>query len=73
MECRLERFSIRWNHLIEKETLKFNELEHVLIEKCRSTFSEHALAKPFCRRLNSLTLLPDTLEGLTNGAKEQSA
>jgi hypothetical protein len=30
---RLERFPIRWNHLIEKESLKFKELEHVLIEK----------------------------------------
>ncbi|WP_202899139.1 hypothetical protein [Methylocapsa aurea] len=30
---RLERFLIRWNHLIEKKSLKFNELEHVLIEK----------------------------------------
>ena len=29
----LERFSIRWNHLIEKEALSFKELEHVLIEK----------------------------------------
>ena len=29
----LERFPIRWNHLIEKESLNFKELEHVLIEK----------------------------------------
>jgi hypothetical protein len=28
----LERFPIRWNHLIEKEALRFKELEHVLIE-----------------------------------------
>jgi hypothetical protein len=28
----LERFSIIWNQLIEKETLKFKELEHVLVE-----------------------------------------
>jgi hypothetical protein len=28
---RLERFPIRWNHLIEKESLRFKELEHVLI------------------------------------------
>jgi len=26
------RFQIRRNHLIEKESLKFKELEHVLIE-----------------------------------------
>ncbi|QBR70886.1 hypothetical protein CU048_05880 [Beijerinckiaceae bacterium] len=35
---RLERFPIRWNHLIEKETLKFNEWEHVLIEKSVNFF-----------------------------------
>jgi hypothetical protein len=29
----LERFPIRWTHLIEKESLKSNKLEHVLIEK----------------------------------------
>ncbi len=34
----LERFPIRWNHLIEKETLKFNELEPVLIEKVGQLF-----------------------------------
>ncbi|WP_156964419.1 hypothetical protein [Methylocapsa aurea] len=34
----LERFPIRWNHLIEKESLKFNELEHVLIEKVDQLF-----------------------------------
>ncbi|QBR72081.1 hypothetical protein CU048_13300 [Beijerinckiaceae bacterium] len=34
----LERFPIRWNHLIEKESLKFNELEHVLIEKVGQLF-----------------------------------
>jgi hypothetical protein len=30
----LERFQITWNHVIEKESLKFKELEHVLIGKC---------------------------------------
>jgi hypothetical protein len=30
---RLERFPITWNHVIENESLKFKELEHVLIEK----------------------------------------
>ncbi|QBR72057.1 hypothetical protein CU048_13165 [Beijerinckiaceae bacterium] len=34
----LERFPIRWNHLIEKESLKFNEWEHVLIEKVGQLF-----------------------------------
>jgi len=34
----LERFPIRWNHLIEKESLKFKELEHVLIEKVDQLF-----------------------------------
>ncbi len=29
----LERFPIRWNHLIEKESLKFKEMEHDLIQK----------------------------------------
>jgi len=34
----LERFPIRWNHLIEKESLEFKELEHVLIEKVDQLF-----------------------------------
>jgi len=34
----LERFPIGWNHLIEKESLKFKELEHVLIEKVDQLF-----------------------------------
>ncbi len=34
----LERFPIRWNHLIEKESLRFKELEHVLIEKVEQLF-----------------------------------
>ena len=34
----LERFPIRWNHLIERESLKFKELEHVLIEKAGQLF-----------------------------------
>ncbi len=29
----LERFPITWNRVIEKESLRFKELEHVLIEK----------------------------------------
>jgi hypothetical protein len=28
----LERFTITWNHVIEKEPLNINKLEHVLIE-----------------------------------------
>jgi hypothetical protein len=34
----LERFPIRGNHLIEKESLRFKELEHVLIEKVDHLF-----------------------------------
>jgi hypothetical protein len=49
----LERFPITWNHVIEKESLNINELEHVLMRyriypiskyrKSRATFSGHAL------------------------------
>jgi hypothetical protein len=45
----LERFPITWNHVIEKESLKFKEVEHVLMRhriypmsqyrKSRATFS----------------------------------
>jgi hypothetical protein len=34
----LERFPIRWTHLIGKESLGFKELEHVLIEKVARLF-----------------------------------
>jgi hypothetical protein len=34
----LERFPIRWNHLIEKESIRFKELEHVGIEKVGQLF-----------------------------------
>jgi hypothetical protein len=34
----LERFPITWNHVIEKESLKFKELEHVRIEKVEQLF-----------------------------------
>jgi hypothetical protein len=34
----LERFPIAWSHVIEKEELKFQELEHVLTEKSRAAF-----------------------------------
>ena len=34
----LERFPIRLNHLIEKDSLRFKELEHVLIEKIGQPF-----------------------------------
>jgi hypothetical protein len=33
-----ERFPIRWNHLIEKESLRCIELEHGLIEKAGELF-----------------------------------
>jgi hypothetical protein len=29
----LERFPIGWTHLVERQSLRFKELEHVLIEK----------------------------------------
>jgi hypothetical protein len=38
MTGHLERFPIRWNHLIEKESLRFKELEHGLIEKVDQLF-----------------------------------
>jgi hypothetical protein len=38
LDGQLERLPIRWKHLIEKETLKFKELEHVLIEKAGQLF-----------------------------------
>ncbi len=36
----LVRFPITWNHVIEKELLKFKELEHVLIEKVEQLFRD---------------------------------
>ncbi|MGH6823661.1 MAG: hypothetical protein ACRECP_09355 [Methylocella sp.] len=36
----LERFPITWNHVIERESLKFKELEHVLIEKVEQLFRD---------------------------------
>jgi hypothetical protein len=36
----LERFPIRWNHLIEKESLRFKDLEHALIEKVEQLFRD---------------------------------
>ncbi|MGH6822889.1 MAG: hypothetical protein ACREC4_05260 [Methylocella sp.] len=36
----LERFPIAWNHVIERESLKFKELEHVLIEKVEQLFRD---------------------------------
>ena len=36
----LERFPIAWNHVIEKESLKFKELEHVLAEKAEQLFRD---------------------------------
>jgi hypothetical protein len=35
---RMERFLIAWNHMIEKESLKFKVLEHGLIEKVGNFF-----------------------------------
>jgi hypothetical protein len=40
MKINLERFPITWNHVIEKESLKFKELEHVLIEKVERLFRD---------------------------------
>jgi hypothetical protein len=39
------RFAIKRNHLIEKKSLRFKELEHVGIEKGGHTFSEQALGR----------------------------
>ncbi|MGH6796738.1 MAG: hypothetical protein ACREDD_09600 [Methylocella sp.] len=36
----LERFPITWNHVIEKESLNFKGLEHVLIEKVAQLFRD---------------------------------
>ena len=36
----LERFPITWNHVIEKESLRFRELEHVLAEKVEQLFRD---------------------------------
>jgi hypothetical protein len=36
----LERFPITWNHVIEKKSLKFKELEHVLIGKVEQLFRD---------------------------------
>jgi len=38
--ARLERFPITWNHVIEKESLKFKEVEHALIEKVEQLFRD---------------------------------
>jgi hypothetical protein len=37
---RLECFPIAWNHVIEKETLKFRDLEHVRIEEAEQLFRD---------------------------------
>jgi hypothetical protein len=34
----LERVPSKWNHLIDKDSLKFKELEHVRIEKVEQLF-----------------------------------
>jgi hypothetical protein len=35
-----ERFPITWKHVIEKESLKFKEVEQVLIEKVEQLFRD---------------------------------
>jgi hypothetical protein len=37
-EAALECVSIKWNHLIDKDSLKIKELEHVLSEKVEQLF-----------------------------------
>ncbi len=37
-QARIERFPIRWIHLIGKKTLKINRLEHVLVGKVEQLF-----------------------------------
>jgi hypothetical protein len=34
----LERFPTEWNHSVDKKSLEFKELEHVLIEKVGELF-----------------------------------
>jgi hypothetical protein len=36
----LERVPIKWNHLIDKESLNINKLENVLIEKVEQLFRD---------------------------------
>ncbi len=36
----LERFLITWNLVIEKESLRFKELEHVKLEKVEQLFRD---------------------------------
>ncbi len=36
----LERLPYTWNHVIEKESLRFKELEHVRIEKVEQLFRD---------------------------------
>jgi hypothetical protein len=36
----LERVPIKWNHLIDKDSLRINKLEHVLIEKVEQLFRD---------------------------------
>jgi hypothetical protein len=36
----LERVPIKWNHLIDKDSLKIKELEHALIEKVEQLFRD---------------------------------
>jgi hypothetical protein len=36
----LRAFPIMWNHVIEKESLNFKELEHVLMEKVEQLFRD---------------------------------
>jgi hypothetical protein len=39
-ESALERFPITWNHVIDKDSLKIKELEHVPIEKVEQLFRD---------------------------------
>ena len=36
----LERLPYTWNHVIDKESLKFKELEHVRVEKAEQLFRD---------------------------------
>jgi hypothetical protein len=53
METLLERFPIRWTHLIEKESLGFKELEHVLIEKVEQLFRNMLSKNSLWRRVSA--------------------
>jgi hypothetical protein len=49
---RLERFPTEWNHSVDKKSLNFKALEHVLIEKVDQLFRNMLSSKNFSRERN---------------------